>query len=69
METPVPVSSFLPLMGDINLDNSVWYMDYLILSEHFGETDATWFEGDLDLDSDVDFSDYLLLQQHYGESR
>lgn len=56
------------LSGDVNLDDTVDWRDYVILKANFGSDEADWLAGDGDGDGDVDFHDYVLLRDHYGLS-
>jgi hypothetical protein len=62
--------SFNFLLGDVNGDNTVNYLDLLILSQHYGQatpdpnSPAGW--GDLNADGVVDLTDLLILQQQFG---
>ena len=53
-------------MGDADLNGIVGFGDFLVLSENFGSTNASWDEGDFDGDADVDMNDFLLLSNNYG---
>ncbi len=55
-----------PLPGDANLDGRVNFSDYLVLSQNFGMTEATWEQADFNGDGVVNFSDYLILSQNFG---
>lgn len=52
--------------GDINLDGSVGFDDFLTLSGSFGQSGLGYAGGDLDCDGDVAFSDFLLLSGNFG---
>jgi probable HAF family extracellular repeat protein len=70
--------SLSPLNGDIDRDNEVSILDYLILSEYYGvdEDSPNWNtvgangfrprDADLDGDGTTSILDYLLLSQNYG---
>lgn len=55
-------------LGDVNLDGTVDFSDFLILSSMCGESDTSWTDGDLDCDGTVGFSDFLILSADYGKS-
>ncbi len=55
------------LPGDANLDGSVLFQDFLILSENFtGE--GGWGEGNFTTDTSVNFPDFLILSRNFGRS-
>jgi hypothetical protein len=54
--------------GDANLDGTVSFADLLILAQHYGNTDAFWYQGDFNYDGKVDFTDLLKLAQNDGKS-
>ena len=56
------------ILGDIDLDGSVTFDDFLVLAEEVGKVDAGWAEGDLSGDAKVDFDDFLLLAENFGKS-
>ena len=53
--------------GDADLNDEVNFVDFLILSENFGQ-EGTWREGDFDGDGTVGFSDFLALSENFGGS-
>jgi hypothetical protein len=55
------------LVGDIDLDGSVGFADFLTLSDNFGGAGG-YAEGDFDCDGDVAFSDFLILSSAFGNS-
>lgn len=54
------------LPGDIDLDGSVDFNDFLDFSSNFGLQNATWDDGDFDGDGLVGFNDFLLLSNYFG---
>ena len=64
--TPVPLA-LLP--GDANLDNIVNGTDFLILRNHFGNTDANWADGDFSDDGTVNGTDFLILRNNFGSTQ
>lgn len=52
--------------GDTNLDGTVDFQDFLLLSQGFGQSDASWSSGDFDGNGLVEFADFLLLAWHFG---
>ena len=56
------------ILGDIDLDRSVTFDDFLLLSSQFGKSDANYADGDLNGDALVNFDDFLLLSGNFGKS-
>lgn len=54
--------------GDANLDQSVNFVDLLLLSHGFG-TMGGWAFGDFDGDGEVGFPDFLILANNFGQSK
>ena len=52
--------------GDTNLDGTVTFQDFLVLSQSFGQSDASWSSGDFDGNGLVEFRDFLILSSHFG---
>lgn len=52
--------------GDLDLDGSVGFADFLQFSQHFGATSAVWSRGDLDGNGATDFADFLQLSGNFG---
>jgi hypothetical protein len=58
-----------PVPGDANLDRSVTFADFQILSNNFGPaTSKTWRTGDFDDNGVVDFLDFQILERSFGRS-
>ena len=57
------------LPGDANEDSKVDFADFLLLSAHFGSTDAVWEAGDFNDDGQVTFEDFLILSANFGKQR
>lgn len=55
--------------GDVDLNGTVDFADFLALSAHFGHNDGKWSTGDLDADGRVSFADFLLLSMNFGFRR
>ena len=53
--------------GDANLNNTVDFADFLLLSDNFGQSGG-WESGDFDGDGEVAFSDFLVLSSHFGNT-
>ncbi len=53
-------------LGDVDLNGSVEFADFLILSASFGSADAHYGMGDIDCSSDVAFADFLILSSNFG---
>lgn len=54
--------------GDVNLDGTVSFPDFLILSENFGQPGG-WADGNFTTDDLVGFPDFLILSENFGSSR
>jgi len=54
--------------GDVNLDGTVNFPDFLALSANFGQAGRTWSQGDFDCSGDVAFPDFLALSANFGRS-
>jgi hypothetical protein len=69
-----PSPLFTPLLvaytrwGDANVDGAVNLADFNALAEHFGDTDAFWFEGDFNYDGRVNLQDFNRLASNFGLS-
>ncbi len=55
------------LSGDLDLNGSVEFADFLVLSSNFG-VEAPWSGGDLDSDGTVAFGDFLVLSPNFGQT-
>jgi len=56
--------------GDFDLNGSVEFADFLILSDNFGLADmANYGLGDTDCNGAVEFADFLTLSSNFGHSR
>lgn len=53
--------------GDTDLDGDVDFLDFLVLSAHFGRTGAVWSLGDFNGDGTVSFYDFLQLSSNFGK--
>ncbi len=56
------------VIGDLNLDGNVSIADFIALSVHFGQLDATWEKGDINYDGNVSIADFIELAGHFGTS-
>lgn len=56
------------LPGDLDGDGAVSFVDFLVLSENFGNEPATYAEGNIDLVGDIGFPDFLVLSANFGRS-
>ena len=56
------------LVADIDLDGSVGFTDFLVLSQNFGSSVESGTSGDLDFDGQVSFQDFLILSRDFGKS-
>jgi len=57
----------LTVPGDTNLDGTVNLADFLNVSRHFGQTNASWAAGDFNYDGTVTIADLLTLTRHFGQ--
>lgn len=64
-DAPADAPRLTAQAGDANLDGSVTFADFLILSGNYGNPSATWTEGDFDGDRVVGFSDFLVMASHF----
>ena len=55
------------LVGDVNLNGTVGFDDFLVLSTNFGQPGG-WGQGNFDLDKVVAFADFLQLSSNFGRS-
>ena len=53
--------------GDADLNGTVEFADFLILSENFG-LPGHWAEGDFDFSGNVGFADFLIQSQNFGQT-
>lgn len=53
--------------GDLDLNGTVEFADFLQLSSNFGLA-AEWSGGDLTVDGTVGFPDFLILSENFGQS-
>ncbi len=51
--------------GDVDLNGDVDFVDFLVLSENFGQV-GTWWQGDFDGNGTVQFPDFLALSSNFG---
>jgi len=54
--------------GDANGDGTTDFNDFLILTNNFGNGDATRAEGDFNGNGTVDFNDFLIQSKYFGTS-
>ncbi len=52
--------------GDLDLDGSVVFADFLAISQAFGSTTSNYTDGDIDCNGEVAFADFLVLSQNFG---
>ena len=53
--------------GDTNNDGFVSFLDFLVLSDNFGNQGGmTWADGDFTCDGNIDFADFLILSNAFG---
>ena len=51
--------------GDTDLNGIVDFIDFLVVSDGFGEPVSTWSEGDFNANGRVDFADFLRLSGNF----
>jgi hypothetical protein len=56
------------LGGDAKMLGSVVFGDFQLLSQYFGDSNASWDEGDFNYNGVVDFGEYQILSQNFGQS-
>jgi len=54
--------------GDLDLDGTVAFADFLVLSSNFGSAGGGYAAGDIDLDGTVAFADFLALSANFGKT-
>lgn len=67
LETRSLMTTNVGLCGDVNLDGSVNFDDFLILSENYG-TEGDRSQGDFTGDGRVEFEDFLVVSENFGAS-
>lgn len=55
--------------GDTDLDGTVAFSDFLVISVNFGQQVNGWSQGDFNSDGTVDFSDFLAISTNFGFAR
>ncbi len=53
--------------GDVNLDGSVGFVDFILFQSHFG-LPGGWMDGDFNDDGAVNFVDFIIFQGHFDQS-
>lgn len=56
------------LVGDLDGNGDVGFVDFLALSANFGSEAGTYAEGNVDLSGGVGFTDFLALSANFGQS-
>jgi T5SS/PEP-CTERM-associated repeat protein len=67
---PVTTDSILvfsALLGDANVDGTVNFSDFVILSQNFGNP-GTWHKANFNSSATIDFNDFVILSQHFGQT-
>ena len=54
--------------GDVDLDGSVGFGDFLTMSANFGQNGG-WAQGDMNGDQEIGFADFLQLSGNFGQSQ
>lgn len=52
--------------GDLNVDQTISFADFLIFADNYLKQNATYSDGDINGDMIVDFADFLVLSDNYG---
>ena len=55
------------LSGDVDLNGTVDFTDFLVLSSNFGQSGG-WNDGDSDGTGEVNFADFLALSSNFGRT-
>jgi hypothetical protein len=63
-----PTSGCDSNLGDLDGNGFVEFVDFLVLSKHFGTKDANPSEGDVNCDEAVGFDDFLILAENFGQA-
>ncbi|MDP9174762.1 MAG: hypothetical protein M3O30_12980 [Planctomycetota bacterium] len=50
-----------------NNNQAVDFSDFVILSNHFGQTGTTWQQGNFNYDGQTDFADFVILSNNFGQ--
>ena len=66
LDVEVFLESAGSLPGDVDLDGTVGFSDFLQLSANFGEADADWSQGDVNCNTSVEFDDFLIISGQFG---
>jgi hypothetical protein len=69
VSSPISFICYNTLPGDANGDGIVDFADFVILSQHFGQSTVNGpADGDFDFSGVVDFADFVILSQYFGKS-
>ena len=66
--SPTALTLIAALPGDGNLNGTVNFDDFVLLSNSFGAADTFWEEGNYDLNGITNFADFVILSNHFGLS-
>jgi hypothetical protein len=56
------------LLGDVNLEGAVTFVDLGIVAQNLGDTNADWMQGDMNYDGTVNFLDVALIAQNMSKT-
>ena len=52
--------------GDADLNRTINFQDFVLLSNNFNDETASWAQGNFNLDFRTDFIDFVILSNNYG---
>ena len=52
--------------GDADLNRTINFQDFVLLSTNFSAIESGWAQGNFNLDSRTDFMDFVILANNYG---
>lgn len=56
------------LPGDLDLDGTVDFADFVQLSRNYQRSDVRWSDGDLNCDNVIGFADFVIASGNYGKT-
>jgi hypothetical protein len=69
IDTSSSYSFSMPPNWDTNNDGEVSVFDYVLISNHYGETgDTGWIREDVDNSGQIQVMDFVLVSEHFGET-
>lgn len=57
------------VVGDFDLNGEVEFLDFLVLADHFSQTEQDYGDGDADCDGTVMFVDFLIHADNFGKTQ